>query len=270
MPAHSGIRANAKAIERLIAEKNVLLKQLVEPHRRKTLDRARKGYSISPESMQYLAQVFEVEVSDISIEDDQPVAHKRLVSMKFMRTESLKGFPKDFFGTTDFEDEDKLNPLIVEARLEIDNPQEEQTEIAAQLIELVEAMLGPQSASEKIRSYGKLNSLIQKLKEIGIHLFTGCYRSRDGVLPIFYGGKTEFSCIVISNRLLLIFAADQKSKTLTRPIDQGRNLEDLEKNRDWLDALLAKAVKNELDGDDLRYLNKLREDAKKIFIDPKI
>jgi hypothetical protein len=165
VPAKKGIQPNTQEIERLIAAKGGRLKQLVDPHRRKTLYRARKGSPISQESMNYLAQALGVEVTEISILEGQETPYQRTISLKLMRMDSLKGFPEHFFENSDEEDLDLLNPPGVEARFEVEDPTEERTEAAAIVVELVETMTMPQKASEKIRTFGKLNSAIQKLKE---------------------------------------------------------------------------------------------------------
>ncbi len=104
MPAPKGIRANADEINRLVDETGILIKQIGDPRRSKTLDRARKGQRMSFESLQYLAQVFNVDIADITVEEDKPQPFQRYASMKFIRTESLKGFPRDFFEITEIED----------------------------------------------------------------------------------------------------------------------------------------------------------------------
>ena len=267
MPAHKGIRAHAKEINRLIEAKGVLLKQLVEPHRLKTLSRARKGHSLSQESMEYLANIFGVDVPAISIEEDQPLTYQQFVSLKFIRTESLKGFPKDFFEITDFEDMDLLTPFEVEAKFEVDDPSEEQAEIAAQLVDSVEAMTKPQKASAMIRAKGKLNNTIKKLEELGIYLYVGSYKHRQSALPFIDTGQSEIAFTPIPNRLLLIFNESRKSRSVQRQVDQGMSLEQLKEDEDWLNEQLKKEATGALDEEGLRYLNKLREEAKSVFVD---
>jgi hypothetical protein len=270
MSAQNGIRANDQEIKRLIEKKGGLLKELVEPSRRKTLERARKGDRVSLESLQYLAQLFGVEVSDISIEDDVPLPYQRSVSMKFIRTESLKGFPKGFFEANDYEDSLFLSPIAVEARFEVDDPTEEQAETAAQLVEAVEAMINPQEASVMIRAKGKLNGTIKKLADLGIYLYVGSYKKRQGALPFIDADQTEIAVAVITNRLLLIFSESRKSRALQRQVDQGMSLEDLQEEQVWLKEELEKEGRSESNEEELRYLNKLREEAKQVLVDCRI
>lgn len=270
MPATRGIRANAKEINRLIDEKGVLIKQLVDPQRQKTLSRARKGHALSRESMEYLANVFEVDVSQISSEDDQTLTFKRFASLKFIRTESLKGFPKDFFEISDFNDVILLTPFEVEAKFEIDDPTEEQAEIAAQLVDSVEAMTKPLKASAMIRAKGKLNSTIKKLTALGIYLYVGSYKHRGCVLPFFDADQTEVVAAVMPNRLLLIFNESRKSRAIQRQVDLGSSSDSANEDEVWLKGQLEKEAKGELDEEGLRFLNKLREDAKSVFVDCRI
>jgi len=270
MPAHKGIRADAKAIESLIKEKDLLIKQLVGPSRRKTLDRARKGNRMSFESMQYLAQVFNVDIADISLEEDKPHMHKRFASMKFFRTESLKGFPKDFMEVTDFEAMDLLNPMTIEARFEVDDPTDEQAEIAAIIVDSVEAIIKTQKPSAMIRAKGKLNSTIKKLTELGIYLYVGSYKHRHSAMPFIDAGQTEVAASVIFERLLLVFTESRKSRAIQRQVDLGMSLNDMEQDTEWVNDLINRAEKGELDEESIRYLDKIRDEAKHIFIDLKI
>jgi hypothetical protein len=267
MPAHKGVRANAKEINRLIEERGGLLKALVIPSRRKTLDRARKGESMKLESLQYLANIFEVDVSDILIDEDRSLTYQRFVSLKFIRTESLKGFPKDFFEITDWNDTDLLMPFEVEAKFEIDDPTEEQAETAAQLVDSVEAMINPQKASAMIRAKGKLNSTIKKLAELGIYLYVGSYKHRQRVLPFIDADQSEITLCVIPNRLLLIFTESRKSRAIQRQVDQGMSLDALKEEEYCVYGQLEKEKRDALDEEEIRYLNKMREDAKNTLVD---
>jgi hypothetical protein len=270
MPAHKGFRANANEINRLIEERGGLLKALVIPSRRKTLDRARKGESIKLESLQYLANILEVDVSDILIDEDQPLTYQRFASLKFIRTESLKGFPKDFFEITDWNDINLLKPFEVEAKFEVDDPSEEQAEIAAQMVDSVEAMINPQKPSSMIRAKGKLNSTIKKLAELGIYLYVGSYKHRRCVLPFIDADQSEIISPVIPNRLLLIFTESRKSRAIQRQVDQGMSLDALKEEEDWVNGQLDKEKRNLLDDEELRYLNKMREESKSVFVDCRI
>ena len=156
---------------------------------------------------------------------------------------------------------------MVEARFEVDDPTEEQSETAAQLVESVEAMASPQQPSVMIRAKGKLNSTIKKLVEMGIYLYVGTYRHRKDVLPFKDADQSEIALPVIINRLLLIFTESRKSRAIQRKVDLGLSWEDIQEMKDWLEDLLSKSAKGELDEESSRMLAKLRVAAKQVFVD---
>lgn len=267
MPAHKGVKPDTAAIDQLIKDSGLLIKQIVDPTRRKTLDRARQGQRVKDDFMHYLAQQLGVDVSDITIADDRPIEHRRFVSMKFLRTESLKGFPKGFFDVTEFESFDLLTPIEVEARFDVDDPSEEQAELAANLVDAVEALTRPQKPSTMIRAKGKLNSTIKKLMDSGIYLYIGSYQHRHSAMPFIDADQTEVAVPVVFERLLLIFAETRKSRAIHRKVDLGMSLDDMDQEVEWVNDLIAKSAEDSLDEDSERYLAKMREDAKNYFVD---
>ena len=156
------------------------------------------------------------------------------------------------------------------AKFEVDDPSEEQAEIAAQLVDSVEAMTKPQTASAMIRAKGKLNSTIKKLAELEIYLYVGSYKHRQQVLPFIDADQSEMALSVIPNRLLLIFNESRKSRAIQRQVDLGSSSDGANEDEVWLKGQLEKEAKGELDEEGLRFLNKLREDAKSVFVDCRI
>ena len=192
MTTQKNARANPVAFERLLKQSGLKIKEIIDECDLKTFQRARKGERLSPESFQKFAKIFKVEMSELILDEDQRAAYEQRVSIQAKRAESLKGFPTDFFESSDPE---LIVPPEVDARFEIDDPNEEQSELAAQLVDIVESLSRPQQlitrrkASENIRSFGKLNSLIKELAKCGIYLFVGRYEYRHGACA--YSGDSD-------------------------------------------------------------------------------
>ena len=182
---------------------------------------------------------------------------------------SLKGFPRDFF-KLQIEDMDYLKPFDIEAQFEIDDPSEEQAETAAQLVDLIEKLTSELKPSEMIRTIGKLNSNIKKLNDLGIYLYVGNYKQRHYALPWIDADQTEKAHPVESIRLSLIFTKTGKSRSLQREVDLGSSLEGLNEDMDWINGQIEKAANDQLDDEELRFLNKLRDQAKQVLVDCRI
>jgi hypothetical protein len=165
---------------------------------------------------------------------------------------------------------DVLIDMVVKVRFGIADPSEELAEKCAQLVELLEAITKQSKSSVYIRNCGKLNAIIKNLNKNGVSIYMGHYKFRKGVWPYIDGFDREIALEAIVDHALVVFAENSKSETITREVDQGTSLEDLQEHLIETQKLLDQESKNELDDEGKFWLNKMRKESKKIFYDLRV
>lgn len=121
-----------------------------------------------------------------------------------------------------------------------------------------------------IRAKGKLNSTIKKLNDLGVYLYVGNYKKRLGALPWIEADQVEKAHPIESICLSLLFTETRKSRSIQREVQHGDSLHQHNDVMDWINGLIDRASKDQLDDEELRYLNKLRDQAKQVLVDCRI
>jgi hypothetical protein len=265
MGAPRGVVLDGEKIRSLLKEQRLQFKQVVNPSQIRMLQRAIQGKSVRKSSAQVIAKGLDVDLHELYQDPNQAGGFERYITIHLKKVESLSGIPGDVMVGN--QNPDVLIDMEVDVKFGIADPSEELAEKCAQLIELLEAITKQSKSSAYIRNCGKLNAIIKDLNESGISIYMGHYKFRKGVWPYIDGFDREVALEAIVDHALVVFAENSKSQTITREVDQGTSLEDLEEHLIETQKLLEQESKNELDDEGKFWLNKMRKESEQIFYD---